>query len=201
MAGDKDGSKDKNENKGNTQPSDKDPFAHLKIEGESLGYTGPDLVSYIQERAREERARAREREKEEKEREREKEKQEREERERAILREREKEAREERDKERAAALERDERLKKMDLDHELRMAELQTPEKSKAEVVFKPKLLPFDEDHDSMDSYLFRFEKYAQSVGLDEDRCVNFLPTSLKGKALSAYNEIAGDDDFSYISC
>ena len=54
-----------------------DPYAYLKKEGQSLGYEGSALTSYVQDRAREERAAAREREKEQREREREKEQRER----------------------------------------------------------------------------------------------------------------------------
>ena len=43
MPGDKDDFKDKNENKEDTVPPKADPFAHLKLEGESLGYTALNL--------------------------------------------------------------------------------------------------------------------------------------------------------------
>ena len=51
--------------KGEKEPSTlvekgNDPFTHFKLEGQSLGYEGGALTSYIQERAREERAAARE---------------------------------------------------------------------------------------------------------------------------------------------
>ena len=171
-----------------------DPFAHLKSEGQSLGYEGKELTSYVQERAREERAAARERDKEQRDREREKE-------------QRDHELEKiEREKEREMALEmkrieQELEQKRLENEREIRLAELgrhETPHQGVGNGNFKPKLPPFNEQHDSIDSYLFRFEKYAESVGWNEDQCLNFLPAFLKGKALSAYHEIAEDTEFSY---
>ena len=181
MAGDKEDSQNSKEQKEGDEPPVDNPFANLRLEGESLGYEGIELTKYIQGREREERAATREREREKEQREREKE-------------QRDFELKRLEIEERAAARE----LEQKRLDHELKMAELRNKESHEQKTCFKPKLPPFDDTTDSIDSYLFRFERYAISVGWSEEQCLNFLPAFLKGKALSAYHEIAEDDSFSY---
>ena len=63
---------------------------------------------------------------------------------------------------------------------------------------FVPELPPFDEKHDDIDSFLFRFEKYAEVVGWSKDQYAIFLSTFLRGEALVAFHEIAGMDNFSF---
>ena len=46
--------------------------------------------------------------------------------------------------------------------------------------------------------YLFRFEKHATAVGWPEAEWATFLPSLLKGKALSTYHELSLNDSLSY---
>ena len=61
-----------------------------------------------------------------------------------------------------------------------------------------PMLPHFDESHDEMDSYLFRFEKYAVAVGWPKEDWATLLSALLNGKALTTYHELALRDSSSY---
>ena len=59
--------------------------------------------------------------------------------------------------------------RKMEQEHEQRLAELERQNVPNHGVSnFKPKLPPFNEQH-NIDICLFRFEKYAESVGWGDD--------------------------------
>ena len=61
-----------------------------------------------------------------------------------------------------------------------------------------PKLPPFDEVKDNMDSYLSRFERYAEVQKLDKDMWNVHLSTLLKGKALDVYSRLSKESAFEY---
>ncbi|XP_067684362.1 uncharacterized protein [Haliotis asinina] len=57
----------------------------------------------------------------------------------------------------------------------------------------KPKLTPFDERRDNMDSYLNRFERYATCNQWLEEEWANILSALLTGKALEVYSRLDFD--------
>ncbi|KAK7101623.1 hypothetical protein V1264_019974 [Littorina saxatilis] len=65
-------------------------------------------------------------------------------------------------------------------------------------VLQAPKPLPFDEKNESIDAYLFRFERYCSAAGWPQDQWITALLPGLKGKALTAYYELARDVEVSY---
>ena len=62
----------------------------------------------------------------------------------------------------------------------------------------RPKLPYFDGKHDQMDSYLFQFEKYAETAKWSRDEWAVLLPSPLKGKALTVYHEMSLKQTQSY---
>ena len=180
--------------------------------GKELGYTDQDLRDYVkeqQDRLRDERVALRQREKEEREAQREKEEREaqrekeereahkeREERERQVQKEREErqaqKEKEERDRE--AQKEKEERAYNLEIERmyqEVKLKELNVksgsgePEvRTKASI---PKLPPFDESRDEMDSYLRRFERYATAQKWDRGTWATSLSALLRGRALDVY--------------
>ena len=61
-----------------------------------------------------------------------------------------------------------------------------------------PKLPPFKEKTDDIDSYLFRFETHARSLGWSESLWVTYLSALLEGSALTLYHSLAEDNVVSY---
>jgi hypothetical protein len=61
-----------------------------------------------------------------------------------------------------------------------------------------PKLPPFDDEKDNMDSYLHRFERYADNQKWSRDDWALHLSALLKGKALDVYSRLPRDDVFNY---
>src|SRR6266568_2367036 len=61
------------------------------------------------------------------------------------------------------------------------------PARSSSNKFFGPKIPAFDEVHDSMDSYLPHFERYAEGQKWIPDLWAHSLSTLLKGKALDVY--------------
>ena len=61
-----------------------------------------------------------------------------------------------------------------------------------------PKLPWFDEDKDNMDSYLSRFERYAEVQGWKMEQWALHLSALLKGKALDVYSRLPTDDSLEY---
>ncbi len=57
-----------------------------------------------------------------------------------------------------------------------------------------PKLPYFDEDRDSMDSYLARFERYSEVQRWPRTQWVVHLSALLKGKALDVYSRLSLED-------
>lgn len=133
--------------------------------GKELGYTDQELKDYVkeqQDRLRDERILLREREKDE----------------RAYRLELER-------------LDQAVKLKEIESKHELEMKMSQGNVKSvdtdsgiKARM---PKISPFDERHDEMDSYLRRFERYATVQHWERNTWATSLSALLCGKALDVY--------------
>ena len=194
--------------------------------GKEFGYEGEELKKFVQDeqaKEREQRLRDREfeREKEEKEvklleRQREFER----EKEQKVLEllERQKEAEREKEEKEVKLLEQQrllEREKEELRDREHRRAlELVQVEHQQAMELAKqgvgksfikdhkikgPKLPWFDEDKDNMDSYLSRFERYAEAQGWKNDQWSLHLSALLKGKALDVYSRLPAEDALDYI--
>ena len=151
--------------------------------GKDLGYTDQGLRDYVkeqQDRLRDERVALREREKEEREAQREKE-------ERQAQREKEERDREDKKKqeERAYNLEIERMYQEVKLKEINAKSESTEPGvRMKASI---PKLPPFDESRDEMDSYLRRFERYATAQKWDRGTWATSLSALLRGRALDVY--------------
>jgi hypothetical protein len=61
-----------------------------------------------------------------------------------------------------------------------------------------PKMPAFEEEKDDLDSYLFRFERYALTQHWEKKDWAVCLSTLLKGKALEVYGRLPGDDALDY---
>ena len=61
-----------------------------------------------------------------------------------------------------------------------------------------PKMPYFDEDKDCMDSYLNRFERFAQVEGWKKESYAIYLSALLKGKALDVYSRLPSDQATDY---
>lgn len=166
--------------------------------GKDLGLTGKELSDFIREQQsvlRDERQKereAKEREREAKERERERESKERE-----YDREREDRERERQDREK----EREHELAKLALQVDLEKAKPRhepTPGAGSVRRISAPKLPPFDEERDDMDSYIERFERFAESQKWDQNTWALNLSALLKGKALDVYSRIPASDALNY---
>ncbi|XP_070179026.1 uncharacterized protein [Littorina saxatilis] len=138
---------------------------------------------------------------------------EREERQKELEREeRQKELeREERQKE----LEREERRREREMEHQLKQKELEirqaeigagshAPQNGRdshtnvgARPVY-PRLPAFREQQDDIDSYLFRFETHAKSLGWEETRWITYLSALLEGNALNLYHSLAAAGELTY---
>ena len=85
---------------------------------------------------------------------------------------------------------------------ELEIAKLNAATASKsgqsAVKVKLPKLAPFNETKDDMDSFLFRFEKYVKAQNLKEEDWAMSLSALLSGDALEVYRRLGKDDSDSY---
>ena len=133
--------------------------------GKQLGYEGESLRNFI----REEQARERDQRFKERELEKEKIELEREAEDRRMAFEKEKIALEEQALERKIALEKQVRLETLEIedrnrqrDYERNSELLQAKKEGEHDVKLRgPKLPPFEDDKDNMDSYLNRFERYA----------------------------------------
>ena len=142
-------------------------FNELIAQGKALGYEDQELRDFVkgqQDSMREERAAKRQQEKEHL------------------------ELKAQLDRERLEA-----EMKKSQLDHKheleilARKAELKYIDKSEESDIVKPKMpkLPsFDDTNDDMDSYLRRFERYAEVMKWKKDMWATNLSALLKGRAL-----------------
>ena len=61
-----------------------------------------------------------------------------------------------------------------------------------------PKLSPFSDGHDELDSYIQRFERFARSSRWKEDKRATYLSALLMGKALDTYSRLSDADAGSY---
>ncbi|XP_070183880.1 uncharacterized protein [Littorina saxatilis] len=117
--------------------------------------------------------------------------------------------REERERDRELLKEREERehqLKQREL--EIRQAEIgagsRAPQNGRdshtnvgARPVY-PRLPAFREQQDDIDSYLFRFETHAKSLGWEETRWITYLSALLEGNALNLYHSLAAAGELTY---
>ena len=168
--------------------------------GTRMGLEGQELRQFITEQQKTERD-DREREREEREKEREEREKEREREEREKERQRE-----EREKER----ERDEREKEnerkereIQRQHELSIKQMEvelaknannsckaTTQNSPVSASSIPKLPPFVDQKDDLDSYLNRFERFAKSNGWEKSSWATCLSALLTGRALDVYSRM-----------
>ena len=154
----------------------------IKQLGESLGYEGSQLREFIKDQQdimREERLAVRQKEKDDQEYKLELEK--------VSLEKTKAEKRYEMEKEKMVS---EFKMKEMEQMHEKEILETQVKVKSvteKVSVPKGPKLPPFEEEKDDIDSYLRRFELYAASQKWSYDVWATHLSALLKGKALDVY--------------
>ena len=153
-----------------------DPFAQYKLEAASLGLPEVEIARYCQDRHREDRLEARSTKREE------------DEQRFRIEVEKEKLRQEENEKIRAHEL----ALKRLELSVE-DTADNQTQPQTQ-NVQFhpggKPKL-PYLEDKDDVDGFIFRFEKHAEAMKWPRSEWQVYLASLLKGKALTVYHELS----------
>src|SRR6266496_2174202 len=73
--------------------------------------------------------------------------------------------------------------------------------RSSSNKFFGPKIPAFDEVHDCMDSYLQRFERYAEGQKWVPDLWAHYLSALLKGKALDVYGRLSTDQakDYAFV--
>jgi len=159
----------------------------LKEMGASLGLEGQDLVSFIREQQkleREDRDEERDRQREEKEREAaEKEK------ERTYEEQRKKKKKQRKKEEKAFIQVADVSRASMD------EGGSQSFGRSYGKA---PKMLYFDEEHDFMDSYLSRFERFATCQRWNRAEWALYLSALLKGRALDVYSMLPADQANNY---
>ena len=182
-----------------------DKFDEYMSQAERLGLKGEEVKQYVkecQDRVRDERALQRaERQKDQ---EIEKEEKEREEREKEKEREfrlREKE-REEREKEREF------RLRELELENERELRKIEATSKARhgpqegnqprSEHKYIPRLPPFDENKDDIDSFLFRFESHAAACGWPEEQWTLYIASLFKGSALALYHSFAAAENLTW---
>lgn len=84
-------------------------------------------------------------------------------------------------------------IKQMDRDEENESRKSQTITRGKP-----PKLPPFEDDRDDIDSYLQRFERYANSLSWPTDTWAINLSALLTGKALQVYSRMPTKDAQDY---
>lgn len=143
--------------------SNMDSVQQLIAAGERLGYKDDELKKYVSDQQkfqREERAEIRQKEKDE--------------REHQLMMER---------------LYYEMKMKELEEEHELEMTE-RTARGKAVDAIVKPnlpKIPPFEENKDEIDSYLRRFERYATAMGWDKSLWSTHLSALLKGRALDVY--------------
>ena len=185
--------------------------------GKEFGYSGKELETFVRDtQAQERKERFEERDKEKEKIEREKEErekwrlQEKEEREKSEEKERERLELEkqrlelekhkiELERQRAAEdYERSIRLAEIQHRHAMELAEKEIGALSAKERGKGPKLPWFDENKDNMDSYLSRFERYAEAQGWEKKHWCLHLSALLKGKALDVYSRLPSEESLDY---
>ena len=95
------------------------------------------------------------------------------------------------------------KLKHVEHSHEMELLELKL--KGGVSILEKsvpkpkgPKIPPFEEGKDEMDSYLHRFEQYALAQSWNKDLWATHLSALLKGKALDVYALLPSDQALDY---
>ena len=151
-------------------------LTELTTIGERLGYTGTDLQTFVQD----ERKKLEDKSKEDMDR-----------AERRALRE---EARE------LAQRQENEAARKHEADMmQLRKELGETPRPPASDLGYSaPKIPPFEEQRDSMDSYLERYERHAKAHKWDEADWAVRLSAHLKGKSLEVYSRLPVADANDY---
>ena len=125
--------------------------------------------------------------------------------ERFRAREAEKEAREaEREQQECQA-----HLREAEREHELQLARIKADQGSAnhsgqgnpsqiSTGTAKPKLPRFDEKHDDMDTFIERFERYAESQGWQRDDWAVCLSPLLTGKGFQVFSSMPSDEALQY---
>ena len=98
--------------------------------------------------------------------------------------------REEREKER----EEREKERKHELEKLQYQSEISSSTRATTATVQTPRLPPFVEGRDEMDSCLQRFERFAHAAGWEEDQWAVSLSALLTGKALDVYHRLGSED-------
>ena len=175
-------------------------FEKFVEQGKQLGLTGESLMKYVERREeqnaeREERSKKREHEERI---EREKRENEREQREN----EREQRAHEERMKAQEAG------EKEKQRQHEMAIAQMRSEAKrdvgdhqgtsNNSQRGYIPKLPPFQEDKDEIDSFLYRFEAHATTCEWEKEKWPLYVASLLKGSALTLYHSMASKGSTSW---
>lgn len=201
-----------------------DNFDKYCQQAERLGYKDEDLRNYVQQciereeryQERLEKEKQREREEKEKEREREFELQKLE-----AEKEKERLKAEKEDKERQYAKEQREfedrvaerafKLRQLELETDAELRKLQIPKdnaQAQAQIQashvmnqpksYIPKLPPFDENKDDIDSFLFRFEQHATTCSWPKDKWTLYVASLFKGSALVLYHSLAAKETLTW---
>ena len=159
--------------------------------GKGMGLTGNELAAFVDKR--ESLAREAEKEKQAIERE-----------ERARERDERAKEREEKKREKELAQQEKQTLLKLELaDKEIELAKLNAwkadPKAKTIEPKVKiPKLPPFSDGKDNMDSYLKRFERFATNAKWPKEEWATNLSTLLQGKALDVYSRLSSAEALDY---
>lgn len=103
---------------------------------------------------------------------------------------------------------RDERQKEREHQRELKELEVKkAAEEAKAKpipqhdvhsILKKSHFPSFDDKVDEIDCYLKRFERFVETIGYPKDKMAVLLSTVLKGKALSVYSRLSGQEATNY---
>ena len=185
-----------------------DTLQKLSEIGTSLGYEGEALRDFIKEQQalqRDERQKQREREREKENLELQKQKLEQEQDERQKQREREREK--ENVELQKQKLEQEQALKLQELEHKQKLELLsvqaetgvKVPKSDDSQTCFKfPKIPTFDDHKDEMDSYLLRFERYAEAQQWPKKIWATNLSALLRGKALDVYALLPSAEALNY---
>ena len=111
--------------------------------------------------------------------------------------------------ERANKREEEKERRFMEMQHELQMKEQevelarlksQSREENSLGKSSRPKLPKFDENHDDMDAYVERFERFAKGQGWGVDTLATSLSSLLTGKGLDVYTSMPPEQASDYIA-
>ena len=173
-------------------------FERLTAVGKDMGLTGKDLAAFvIAEKEKEETKLKAEQEREKEREDREKE---REDRKRKEDQEREDKIRKENQEREDRLMEREIQREAAQRKHELELRKIMANSTTTGtECLAKtPKLPPFVEGKDEIDSYLLRFERFAETNKWSKDGWASKLSALLSGKALDVYSRLSTKDATDY---